>query len=121
MDLQIISAAAGTVIKLGGRFDATAVAETRPVLERIPSEVRSDVYIDLSGVIFMDSSALGMCVFLFKRLAAERRKLFFSGPTGQPRRLIELLRIDRVIGIRPPARVPVADPFESDLLRETAA
>jgi anti-anti-sigma factor len=121
MDLDIVSAAAGTVVSLGGRFDATAVTEIRSTLECLPSETLSDVYIDLSRVSFIDSSALGLCIFLFKRLAAERRKLFLVGPTGQPRRLIELLRIDRVIEITPHAPVLNPVPFNRGLRENTAA
>jgi stage II sporulation protein AA (anti-sigma F factor antagonist) len=121
MDLQIVEAAEGTVVTVDGRFDATAVAEARPLLERIPHESRDDVYIDLSRVTFIDASALGLCVFLFKRLAAERRKLFFTAPIGQPRRLIELLRIDRVIEIRPFRPAQAAAPLKRDLRGDTAA
>jgi len=121
MDLQISNTPAGTIITLGGRFDAAAVAAARSSLERIPAEGRHDVYIDLSRVTFIDSSALGLCVFLFKRLAAERRKLFFIEPIGQPRRLITLLRIDRVIEIRSYASGQGAASFDRDLRGDTAA
>lgn len=99
MDVRVEDTVAGVVIQLSGHFDAAAVADTRPLLEDIPQQTRGRVFVDLSGVLSMDSAAIGLVAYMFKRLAAQQRMLLLVGPTGQPKRLLELLRIDRVIDI----------------------
>lgn len=101
IDLQIVQADVGTVIALRGRFDAAAVVQTRSRLERLLTDNGGDIYVDLSDVTFIDSSGLGILVFLFKRLTVKEQKILLIGPSGQPRRLIEFLRIDHVIDVWP--------------------
>jgi anti-anti-sigma factor len=107
MDVRVEDTGAGTVISLAGHFDAPAVVAMRPLVEDIPEQTRGRVLIDLSAVVSMDSAAIGFVAYLFKRLAAQHRLLLLVGPKGQPKRLLESLRINRVIDIIPdvPAEV----------------
>ena len=86
--------------------------DLRPRFERLADEEKADVLIDLRKVEFMDSSGIGALVFLYKRLSAQGRKLSALATQGQPRRLLEFLRIDRVIEIAPddPECPLLADP-----------
>jgi anti-anti-sigma factor len=114
MDMKTVHGEAGTVVTLQGKLNDEIIGKMRPHLERIPRECRRDVYVDLTGVIFIDAAAVGALVFLFKRLATHQQKLVLTGATGQPRRLLELLRIDRAVDIRtslPASMIPdLAEP-----------
>lgn len=101
INLGIFQTDAGTVICLRGRFDSDAVGQARSRLEHSVTDYWGDVYVDLSAATFIDSSTLGSLVFLFKRLAVRKRKMVLIGLTGQPRQVIEYLRIDHVIDVLP--------------------
>ena len=78
-------------------FDAAAVAELRPRFDRIAESGSGDLILDFSNVDFVDSSGVGVVVFLYKRLAARGARLIVVGLRGHPRKLFELLHVDRVI------------------------
>lgn len=101
MNLQMLRGSGSIVVVLRGRLDDMAVAAVRPQLERIPYAGVRDVYVDLRRVTYIDSAAVGALVFLFKRLVSQQRRLVLAGAVGQPRRLLELLRIDRAIEMSP--------------------
>ncbi|MBK8175974.1 MAG: STAS domain-containing protein [Rhodospirillales bacterium] len=85
---------------MDGVFDATIITEVRATLERVITEGFGDVYIDLREVTFMDSAAIGLIAFAFKRLFVADRQMILIGPNAQPKQLLELLRIDRIIDVR---------------------
>lgn len=85
------------VISLSGSFDAPVVEVIRDELQQLAMGYETHVAVDLSEVTFLDSSGIGALVFLFKQLAIEDRNLVLLGAEEQPKRLINLLRIDQVI------------------------
>ncbi|PSW05750.1 STAS domain-containing protein [Photobacterium lipolyticum] len=101
MDIKrTITECGDLIVKLNGDFDALSVAEIRPDFEAITAEVQQQIILDLRQVGFIDSSGIGAIVFLYKRLKAEGRGLELTGARGQPKQLLELLRIHQVISIR---------------------
>src|SRR4051812_48657875 len=111
MYLTALHGAAETIVALSGKLDDAAVDEIRPELEQLAVEGRESVYVDLQGVSYIDAAAVGALAFLFKRLVTRGRKLVLAGATGQPRRLLELLRIDRVVESSPGVPVGVLPTF----------
>jgi anti-anti-sigma factor len=97
MNLKIEFSLAGAVVTLAGEFNGMAVAQVRPQIEQLLHESQSHVYVDLRDVTYIDAAAVGAFAFLFKRLAAQRKRLVLYGAIGQPRRLLELLHIDRIV------------------------
>ncbi|MCP3690126.1 MAG: STAS domain-containing protein [Gammaproteobacteria bacterium] len=86
------------IIELSGEFDALGCSEVRPVFQDVATRLSPMVvFLDLSAVSFLDSSGIGSMVFLFKRLSQTGRSLIISGVHGQPRELLELLRIHKAI------------------------
>ncbi len=97
MNMKQVNFHNSSLIVLSDDFDAQAVAEIRPALESICTNSPLDVIVDLSGVTFMDSSGIGALVFLYKRLRSKGRSLVLVGTTGQPEKLIGMLRIDKTL------------------------
>lgn len=97
--MNIERTAAGMLIRLGGSFDAAVVKDGNGFWEQLLESSRGDVFVDVSGVDYLDASAIGLLAFLYKRLAERECRLYLIGPKGQPKRLLELLRIDRVIDV----------------------
>lgn len=85
------------VVQLSGELDANSVNQFEPYSQQVLSESCSAVAIDLSGVDFIDSSGIGLIVFLVKRLWAQHRKVCLAGLQGQPQRLVTMLRIPQSI------------------------
>lgn len=85
------------IISLEGDFDSEAVRVHEHRFESLCEYKVKGIVFDMSNVSFLDSSGIGAMVFLFKRLIAEQRELNITGLSGQPARLIRLLRIDKTI------------------------
>ncbi len=86
-----------SVVAIEGEFDAKAVEDCRQDLQNLAGSAEKGLVFDLSDVSFMDSSGIGALVFLFKRLSAQKRSMHLIGLTGQPARLVNLLRINQTI------------------------
>ena len=110
--MDIIHIADGIVIVLKGIVDSIAVAKWWDTAEPLLEHSRGKIYLDLSDVIFIDACAIGTITFIFKRLHVQGRTLHLVGLRGQPKRLLEFLRIDRVIETLP--GVPVGYPARVD-------
>ena len=73
-------------------LDASCVARIRPDIESLAG-CGEDVLLDLSKVEFVDSSGLGILVFLHKRLVSTGHKLKIVGLKGQPLQLFTNLHL----------------------------
>jgi anti-anti-sigma factor len=94
----IVTDCGDLIIELHGEFDALGSTEIRPTLEDLLQSAGPEyVFLDMQNVSFIDSSGVGAIVFLYKRLKENSRKLRISGAHGQPRELLELLRIHKAI------------------------
>jgi len=100
-----------TVLSVGGHLDARSAPELRPELDRLVTDGRTNIVVDLSGLSLIDSSGVGALVGLYKRVRASGGEVQFVGVTSQPLVIFQLLRLDMVFGLpSPPTRpVPSAD------------
>lgn len=88
------------VLSLSGEMDAHGCSQIRPKLEEIVATAQDkNVLLDLNKVEFIDSSGIGAIVYLFKRLKAQQQTLVIRGVHGQPKELMELLRVGSAIPI----------------------
>jgi len=88
------------VLSLSGEMDAHGCSQIKPTLEEIVATVQNkNVLLDLHKVEFIDSSGIGAIVYLFKRLKAQQQTLVIRGVHGQPKELMELLRVGSAIPI----------------------
>lgn len=95
-----MSVSGDLIIKLNGEMDALGCTEIRPELERIINNERHvHILLDLNHVSFLDSSGIGVIVFLYKRLKARGQDLKLVQVHGQPKELMDLLRIDSAISV----------------------
>ena len=85
--LRITTSTSGLL--LSGEIDAHAVISLATYLDPLPG-TSGDVVIDLSGVMFVDSSGLRVLVEAHQRAEAEGRRLVLSGSTRPVLRLLEI-------------------------------
>jgi len=87
-------------ITLSGRFDFNAHRDFRDGYEAVlnASGVQS-LDIDLSGVDYLDSSALGMLLLLKERVSARNIKLVLTGCKGTVKQILEIANFNKLFTI----------------------
>lgn len=101
MDLQL-SARAGqesTIVEVTGDLDISTAQDLRDYIQPLVDQRARCLVLDLRGVDFMDSSALGVLVVLFKDLRDEGGRLCVAAPTPAVRSVLALTSVDRVIDV----------------------
>lgn len=100
MSLEVAwSVSRATIALPRGPFDAAVVAEIRPLVEEVILSGEHDLYLDIGQVALLDSAAIGLFAYAFKRLVAKGRRVVIVNAGGQARTMLSLLRIDRVITV----------------------
>ena len=85
---------------ISGDFDAVGSKSLLPHIDQVISKDKhKEVAIDFSQVSFLDSSGIGAIVYFYKRLIEIERAMILENVQGQPLKLINLLRIGKVIPI----------------------
>ncbi len=100
-----IESEGGTVrLRLRGRLDRATWEALREGLERLAAAPTGDVELDMTNVSFIEGPTVGAIAFLFKRLAARRRRLVLTGLSGQPLAMLRDHGLSRVLGLPPEQR-----------------
>ena len=86
------------VVELAGELDLYNAEELRSALHDAAAREPSRLVIDLTGVEFIDSTALGVLVEARRRLA-NRRAFLLAGAGRDVRRTLEVSGLDRHFGI----------------------
>jgi anti-anti-sigma factor len=86
------------VVSVSGDFDVNTVGDVKDLFEDL-AILGSDVIVDLSDVRFIDSSGIGAIVFLYKRLIAQKHNMALVGVSGQPKELLDILKISQTINV----------------------
>lgn len=86
------------VVSVSGDFDVNTVGDARELFETLAVQ-DSDVVVDLTEVRFIDSSGIGAIVFLYKRLVAQQHNMALVGVKGQPKELLDILKISQSIDV----------------------
>ena len=87
------------IIELSGRFDAHAAPLLKAWQDK--ANMPAQVIVDLSGVTFIDSTALATLVSGMKRCRQHGGDLYLCGLQQPVRIIFELTKLDRAFGIFP--------------------
>jgi anti-sigma B factor antagonist len=103
MALAVSSEHRGSVaiIRLEGDFDLHSSAQVRSAVEELVGEGGNEVYLDLSGVDFLDSSGLGTLVGLQKRANRSQVQMALCGLTPQLQKIIDVTHLRDAFTILP--------------------
>lgn len=94
----------GTVVEVAGDLDMSTAPQLRDRLQELAKGGTRVVVVDLTGVGFLDSSALGALVVAYKDLREQGGWLRLAGVRPPVRRVFSLTSVDRVIEIFDTAR-----------------
>ncbi|WP_372765771.1 STAS domain-containing protein [Pseudoalteromonas sp.] len=84
-------------IELPHDFSGLNVDKYREHFECFAATQHDAIVLDFSNTEFIDSSGIGAMVFLFKRIEKRGISMMVMDVTGQPEKLMKLLRVDSTI------------------------
>lgn len=100
MDLQVEVSAAGTtpLVSVAGELDAVAAPQLDDALAPLLAEGDgSGLVLDLSGVTFLDSSGLGVCIKAVKGVRAQGGEVALVATTPRVLKVLEITGIDKAV------------------------
>ncbi|MET7960501.1 STAS domain-containing protein [Micromonospora zamorensis] len=86
-----------TVLEVHGELDMATSPQLREGLQRLVEAGDRQIVVDLAGVRFMDSSALGALVLMFKALREVGGRLSLASAQPAVRTVLTITSVDRVI------------------------
>ncbi len=97
MDVKVQVSGEKATLSLSGRFDFTAHKEFRQHAERtVQNNGITGVEVDLSGVEYLDSSALGMLLLLKENAEKSKQSVSLINCQGAVRRILEVANFDKL-------------------------
>lgn len=100
MQASVTKDAGAAVVRLSGRFDFNAHRDFRSAYEPLmgDAEVR-EVTIDLAGVEYLDSSALGMLLMLRDKAGAANKVLALGNVRGAVKQVLDIANFGKLFRI----------------------
>jgi anti-sigma B factor antagonist len=92
-----------TVVRVAGELDLHTSPQLRDHVIALIGNPPVRVALDLSDVVFMDSSSLGILVTCLKRVRERDGEMILIGVTGSPMKVLTLTGLDRVFDLVPSA------------------
>lgn len=89
--------AAPTVVRLDGQLDAASVSRVRELLAQVVATGHGDLFLDCSGVEWVDVTGLGLLTSTHRRLRDADRRLVLVGCRPQLRRALVVTRLSRIL------------------------
>lgn len=100
MQVNVINNAGTVDLRLSGRFDFNAHREFRNAYEPAiaDAQVRA-LNVDMGGVDYLDSSALGMLLMLRDKAGAANKALALINVHGQVKQVLEIVNFGKLFRI----------------------
>jgi anti-anti-sigma factor len=105
------------VVRLEGRFEFGTRNEYKRLIGQIVQEGFRRLIVNLEGVTFLDSSALGLLLLTDQNFKLKKGTFSLVKPTGYVRQVIELANLPRVIPIFDSIEEAISNCSEGSALR----
>jgi anti-anti-sigma factor len=99
MQASVSVADGKAVIKLQGRFDFNAHREFREVVDKSMEGTAREVLVDLSGVDYLDSSALGMLLMLRDKAKTASREVALTNCSGAVKQVLDIANFSKLFRV----------------------
>lgn len=99
VELSVRPGTGATLVTAVGDLDIATSPELRRYLHAVLDEYAAALYVDVAAVQFIDSSALGVLVSVYQRLAGRGQRLTLVSPHERLRRTFRLTALDQVFTI----------------------
>ena len=95
LSLTLEAGTGGTTVRASGELDLATAPELRECL----ALVAGDVVLDLTGVTFVDSSAIALLVSEHRRRVAKNEALTVTGSSPMALRVFEISGLDQLVNL----------------------
>lgn len=99
MQAKLINAEGRAVIQLQGRFDFNAHREFREAVDSALAGSAKEVHVDLGGVDYLDSSALGMLLMLRDKAKGSSREVALTKCAGAVKQVLDIANFGKLFRI----------------------
>jgi anti-anti-sigma factor len=107
------------VVRIEGRFEFGTRQDYKRLIGQIVQEGHCRLVLDLEGVTFLDSSALGLLLLTHQNFKLKKGNLSLVNPTGYARQVIELANLPRVIPVFESVDEATAGPAQRAILQSS--
>ena len=100
MEVNVVTANGRAVLRLRGRFDFNSHREFREAIDKAIGQADAkDVQVDLDGVEYLDSSALGMLLMLRDRCKGANKTVSLTNCRGAVKQVLDIANFSRLFQI----------------------
>lgn len=99
MQTNVSSLDGKTIIQLQGRFDFNAHREFREAVDQAVKDAAAQIQVDLGGVDYLDSSALGMLLMLRDKAKSAGKAVALANARGSVKQVIEIANFGKLFTI----------------------
>ena len=117
MQIDRSSTDGAVVVRIEGRFEFSTRNEYKRLIGQIVQEGHRRLVLDLEGVTFLDSSALGLLLLTDQNFKLKKGSFSLVKPTGYVRQVIELANLPRVIPVYDSVDEAINRHADRDVLR----
>jgi len=114
MKLAVTREPSAVVVRLEGDFDLYSCAEVRAGVESLIDGEVHDLFLDLEGVTFLDSSGLGTLVGLQKHANRTQTRLALCALSPQIHKILDATHLGDAFTILPAVPDPPTSPDRHD-------
>lgn len=100
MDIDLDLNHRAAEVSLRGRFDFSAHHKFREACNKALEHLSDEIHIDLAGVEYVDSAALGMLLLLKDKCAVSARRLILRRPSAEVLNIFNVANFSRLFEIR---------------------
>ena len=88
------------VISLSGEIDHHEAKKVRSEIDRLIDEYRpNQLILDLGGIVFCDSSGLGLIMGRYKKMCSVKGKIYIYKPSESVKKILYLSGMDKLVKI----------------------
>jgi len=100
MQVGVIKTDQAVTIRLDGRFDFSTHRDFRAAVEQALHDAAANlIMVDLGGVDYLDSSALGMLLMLRDKVGVAKRTVSLTNCRGSVRQVLDIANFDKLFTI----------------------
>lgn len=100
MNIQLSHEGNAAILKLQGRFDFESNPDFRAKSKEATEMGGNEVQVDLTGVTYLDSSALGMLLLLREKCEAASKRVVLCNPSSLVAGIFQVARFSNLFEIR---------------------
>lgn len=100
MEMTAFNDGSRLCVKLTGEIDHHEAKDIRERLDKLIFENRPKaLVVNLSGIVFMDSSGLGLILGRYKLMKEIGGEMYLNEPTERVRKILSMAGVDRMIKV----------------------